>query len=349
MKSFLGLTYGLKNFEIILVDDSNDGTFEKLQTYSSMPNLKIFHRYSREGWKGGALNFAIRYLDKNSKYALIIDADHIVENDLLEKCIQCFAYDRKLVAVQGFPVPSIGSQSNWISRGTFFRLARRNLIEFVAKEQMALPIQITGSLFMIRSDSLRAIRFSHDLTEDWELTLSLHLQDPSLNYKRILFHPFLTAHCEAPTKLNAYFKQRSRVSEGHTRGFKKRFIEIIRSPLSLKEKIELLFTGMNYAKFLAILALVVFDCVRFLTGDILPANTYYLFISSLAIQAIALSLYLGNNIMSIFLIGSQSLNQKDVLFLTALNMCTFVAMVIGSIFGLLREKGTFYKSERKKH
>lgn len=104
---------------------------------------------------------------------------------------------------------------------------------------------------------------------------------------------------------------------------------------------------MNYAKFLAILALVVFDCVTLLTGDINPANTYYLFVSSLAIQVAAFFLYVGYNMMSVDLLGSQYFNQKDVLFLTALNLCTFAAMVIGSIFGLTRQKGTFYKSKRK--
>lgn len=191
MKSFLALTYGAKNFEIIIVDDSNDGTFERLQKYSSVPNLKIFHRTSRDGWKGGALNLAIRHLNTKSKYSLIIDADHVVENDLLDKCVAIFARGRKLTSVQGFPIPSIGAQSSWVSRGVFFRWVRRNLVEFVAKEQMALPIQLTGSLFMIRSDVLREIEFSNDLTEDWELTLALYLQNRGFAYKKNSFPPIL--------------------------------------------------------------------------------------------------------------------------------------------------------------
>jgi cellulose synthase/poly-beta-1,6-N-acetylglucosamine synthase-like glycosyltransferase len=347
MKSISELSYGLENFEVIAVDDSNDGTVNKLQKWlEDMPNLKVFYRNSRKGWKGGALNFAISKMCLRSAYALVVDADHVLERDTLEKCVQCFASYNNLVAVQGFPIPSIGSQNSWVSRGIFFRLARRNLIEFVAKGKMELPVQLTGSLFMIRADVLRKTRFSHDLTEDWELTLALHLQDHGLNYNRILFHPFLIAYCEAPSRLYAYFRQRSRVSEGHTRGFKKRFPHILRGPLSIKEKTELLFTGMQYAKFLLISALLAVTCARLFTDEIIPIGSTFFFITSLAIQAVALSIYVVNNIVSTYILGNQNFNYKDILFLVALNLCTFSAFVVGSLRGLLRQKGTFFKTER---
>jgi cellulose synthase/poly-beta-1,6-N-acetylglucosamine synthase-like glycosyltransferase len=347
MKSFTELTYGHENFEVIVVDDSNDGTSDRLQKWQDdIPNMKILHRNSREGWKGGALNLAIQEMDRTSAYALVVDADHVPEKDLLEKGVQCFASYNNLVAVQGFPIPSIGAQNSWVSRGICFRLARRNLIEFVAKEKLELPIQITGSLFMIRADVLRRIRFSHDLTEDWELTLALHLQDHGLNYKRILFHPSLVSYCEAPSRLYTYFRQRSRISEGHTRGFKKRLSNILRGPLSIKEKLELFFTGMQYAKFLLILALLVVTCARLFTDDIVPIGSTLLFVTSLVIQAVALSIYVGHNVLSIHMLGSQNFSYKDILFLVALNVCTFSAFVVGSLRGLLRQNGVFYKTER---
>ena len=347
MKSFSALTYGFENFQVIVVDDSDDRTLDKLQKWQEdIPNMKVLHRNSRKGWKGGALNLAIHEMDRRSAYALVVDADHIVEKDLLEKFVQYFAKDEKLAAVQGSPIPSIGAQSGWVYRGICFRLARRNMIEFVAKEEMELPLQITGSLFMIRADVLRRTGFSHDLTEDWDLTLALHLQDHGLSYKRILFHPSLVAYCEAPSRLYTYFRQRSRISEGHTRGFKKRFSNILKGPLSIKEKIELFFTGMQYAKFLLILALLVVTCARLFTDDIIPIGSTLFFVTSLVIQAVALSIYVGNNIVSIYMLGSQNFNYKDMLFLAVLNVCTFSAFVVGSLRGLLRQKGTFFKTER---
>jgi cellulose synthase/poly-beta-1,6-N-acetylglucosamine synthase-like glycosyltransferase len=347
MTSFSEMTYGLENFEVIVVDDSNDGTLDKLEKWlQDMPNLKVLHRNSRKGWKGGALNLGIQEMDRRSSLALIVDADHMPEKDLLQKFTQCFASNTNLVAVQGFPIPSIGSQKSWVSRGIFFRLARRNLIEFIAKEKMKLPLQITGSVFMIRAAVLQRTRFSHDLTEDWELTLAIHLQDHGLNSKEILFHPSLISYCEAPSRLLTYFRQRSRISEGHTRGFKKRFSGIIRGPLSIKEKVELLFTGMQYVKFLLILALFAVTCARLFTDDIIPIGSTLLFVTSLAVQTVALSIYVGNNILSTNLLSSQNFNYKDMIFLVVLNVCTFSAFVIGSLRGLLTDKGTFYKTER---
>ncbi|MGI0010291.1 MAG: glycosyltransferase, partial [Nitrosopumilaceae archaeon] len=347
MRSCHELTYGLQNFEVIVVDDSNDGTFDELKKWLKvMPNIKIVHRNKRVGWKGGAINLAVQSMDKKSAYALIVDADHVLDRDALQKFVQCFMNSNKLVAVQGFPIPSIGSQNSWVARGIYFRLARRNLIEFVAKNNMELPLQITGSLFMIRSDVFKKIRFSHEMTEDWELTLDLHLKQHIFNYKKILFYPYAISHCEAPARLYTYFKQRLRVSEGHTRSFKKRIPNLLRSNISVIKKIELFFTGTQYAKFLLILALGIVNSLRIVSDDILPIESSIFFVTSLAIQTFSLVLYVVNNIISTHILGNHNFNYTDVLYLITLNVCTFPAFVIGSLRGALRKNGTFHKTER---
>lgn len=347
MSSCSQLTYGRNNFEIIIVDDSTDETFRELKKWqSTILNLKIFNRISRDGWKGGALNMAIQKMNKKGTYALIVDADHVLETDTLQKFMECFTVSKnKLAAVQGFPIPSIGSQENWIARGVYFRLVKRNLIEFVAKNDMELPMQITGSLFMIRSNVLRKVKFSHDLTEDWELTLDLHLKHQTLDYKKIIFYPVAIAHCEAPVKMYAYFKQRLRVSEGHTRSFRKQLSGIFRSSLPIWEKIELFFTGSQYAKFLLIFVLIVVDLLRIVSADILPIESSLFFASSVAIQAFSLFLYVINNLVSTNLLGTH-FGYKDVLYLVAINACTFPAFVIGSMRGIFRQSGIFHKTER---
>jgi len=347
MSSCAKLTYGRNNFEIIIVDDSIDETFQELEKWQSIiPNLRIFHRTNRDGWKGGALNMIIQAMNKKSKYALIVDADHVLEKDTLQKFMDCFTVsNNNLTVVQGFPIPSIGSQENWISRGVYFRLVKRNLIEFVAKNNMELPMQITGSLFMIRSSVLKKVKFSHDLTEDWELTLDLYLKHKVHDYKKIIFHPLAIAHCESPVKLYTYFKQRLRVSEGHTRGFKKQLLNLFKSSLPLWKKIELCFTGSQYTKFLLIGILIVADLFRLVSDDILPIESSLFFVSSVTIQAFSLSLYVINNIVSTDLLGTH-FNYKDAVYLIAINVCTFPAFVIGSLRGILRQKGVFHKTDR---
>ena len=43
--------------------------------------------------------------------------------------------------------------------------------EDFAKNKLDLPVQIADTVFMIRSETIKAIGFSEDLTEDWELTV----------------------------------------------------------------------------------------------------------------------------------------------------------------------------------
>lgn len=162
---------------------------------------------------------------------------------------------------------------NWISRAIDFRLSQRNMFEFAVKDLLNLPVQITGrSLFMIRADIIKSIKFSTDLCEDWVLTLDVYccssnlplllssstttdlmmtsnctahsISNPPSGKKifsnhnmisvkpRIIFEQGIVSFCEASTDLVAYFRQRMRVSEGHTRGLRRMIRCIIQSKSS---------------------------------------------------------------------------------------------------------------------
>ena len=69
-----------------------------------------------------------------------------------------------------------------------------------------------------------------------------------------------------------------RVSEGHTRGFRKRLINTLRnSKLPLFYKIELLLMGLRYAKYILHIIIIIFDiAIVFEKGidNILNDNIY---------------------------------------------------------------------------
>lgn len=102
---------------------------------------------------------------------------------------------------------------------------------------------------MIKSDIIRDIGFSTDLCEDWDLTLDLNFhrsiqsqeytksQGDYNNSKTIFFNPLLTSYCETTTKFRAYFRQSIRVSEGHTRGFRRKFLTILTSKIDVFNKL----------------------------------------------------------------------------------------------------------------
>lgn len=62
------------NYEIVIVDDSNDGVTTQIMKKFEEKYLrggvhipvKVLHRETRAGWKGGALNYALQSLDPRS-------------------------------------------------------------------------------------------------------------------------------------------------------------------------------------------------------------------------------------------------------------------------------------------
>jgi cellulose synthase/poly-beta-1,6-N-acetylglucosamine synthase-like glycosyltransferase len=367
MKSCAALTYNQNKFEIIVVDDSDDETFHILKNWEKkIQNLKVIHRSNRKGWKGGALNVALNNMNPKSSYALIVDADNVLPSRILESFVsrfnECSLKEKNIVEViQGYPIPTVyynnnndnnskldtfdqvGDYSNWVSKAIDFRLAKRNLIEFMAKDKLSLPIQITGSLFMMRSEVIKLLGFSEDLTEDWDLTLDLYLspdgilpyysncgdrlQGSNIGTRKVFYDPALTSYSSTITKFRAYFRQRMRVSEGHTRGFRKNIINILTSNIRVKDKIEFFFVGLQYSKFIAVVTLIIIDLILLLSA--------------------ILSVAIGVTFMALDVCATiRSYNIKDVLNSLFLSLCTIPAFVMGSLYGLFEDEGIFYKTER---
>jgi cellulose synthase/poly-beta-1,6-N-acetylglucosamine synthase-like glycosyltransferase len=411
LNSFVALSYPNDKFEIIVVDDSTDDTYQKIQTrLPDLQNLKVVHRENRAGWKGGALNIALDAMDKRTSNVLVVDADNILLADTLERLVSLFIeeqylYNEKgvsIVAIQGFPISKSnleagddewvikGESGNWISRAIDFRLSQRNMIEFAAKDLLDLPVQITGSLFMIRSDIIKSVKFSTDLCEDWELTLDVYccsshlplLSSPTdvkvtldstttqstrnppsgkkifsnpdmISFKpRIIFDRELVSFCEASNDLLAYFRQRMRVSEGHTRGLRRKIRCIIQSKtLSPFEKLELFLNGLQYAKFIFVLGIGILDILlilMFLLGSYNNNQELMnLFGISLSLQAANLSISIARIMWAAKICRPvRRYDIKDALSLLALYVITTPAFVVGSLRGFFRNKGTFYKTSR---
>ena len=375
MISCASLTYNRDKFEIIVVDDSEDGTFDVLMNWKqSIPNLKVIYRNDRTGWKGGALNLALKNININSSYVLVLDADSILVNDILERFVSHFSKHNSngncIDVIQGYPIARVfnndtslnSTNINWVARGVEFRLAQRNMIEFLAKDRINLPIQITGNLFMIRSDLIKQFEFSNDLCEDWKLTLDIYYHDIIIssygdegnynscrnsNSKKVIFDPLLVSYCEAPTKLASYFRQRMRVSEGHTRAFRTNLIKILTSKMALINKMEFFIIGIQYAKLIPLLALIIIDFTILISNGIDFIINNNLMKITLIIQIANLLTIIGTSLMAIPLCSNvEKYNIRDSFYLSLLNLCTMPAFVIGSLRGLFRKDGIFYKTER---
>jgi cellulose synthase/poly-beta-1,6-N-acetylglucosamine synthase-like glycosyltransferase len=398
MRSCAALTYNRDNFEIIVVDDdSEDNTYDIVKKWTDkIPNLKIVRRSNRsDGWKGGVLNLALKNMNINSSYILVVDADNILPSNILEVFVSCFtnfspkAELNGVNVIQGYPMPLLYSDSNdnrfhnlersiigngrsntnWVARAINFRLAQRYMIEFAAKDRMNLPLQIVGSLFMIRSEVIRSIGFSNDLSEDWDLTLDLYLslscnhsfinmqqqyydKFKSKNAMIIRFDPSLVSYYDPITSLISYLRQRMRVSEGHTRGFRRKFVRILSSKmLYFTDKIELLFTGLQYAKFISLFGIIVIDLFMILlntqTGLLYMIGNNDLLKLTLLVQAANLFTAIGIACMSMHICHNiRNYNTKDILYFLFLTLLTIPFVMFGSIRGLVTNEGIFYRTER---
>lgn len=349
------LNYNEDRFEVIVVDDSTDSTAKILEKWTErMKNLKVIRRKQRIGSKGAALNLGLEYLREDSSWIIIIDADTILPPDIIEQFLFLLnETEEDWQAIQGYCIPynnhfnpNIDS-SNWVSRGIEFRLAQRNMIEFVARNRLCLPVQITGNLFMIKTSIFKDFHFSNDICEDWDLTLSLYLsrhQSKTCN-KKISFYENLNASNQAPTSFSSYFKQRLRVSEGHTRGFIKNIPKLIVQKQSIKNKIEIFFTGFRYLQYILILSLLLLDLITLLQQGSPTFHSY--FIMSLAIQCLCLfAVILVNSVGLVICSRSRRYNFTFFISKLLVEITTLPALIIGTLTGIFRKKGVFHRTLR---
>jgi len=160
----------------------------------------------------------------------------------------------------------------------------------------------------------------------------------------------LVSYSEITNNIIPYFRQRMRVSEGHTRAFRKNIIKIVENEnLNLLSKVELFFIGLRYVKYIYIIFLVIMNIFFLITQGIHSILTNDFIRISIGIQGLSLIIYIIYNILSLkvnYETVTREFTFKDILYLFLLNICTMPAFVIGSFLGFLRSKGNFYRTKR---
>jgi exosortase/archaeosortase family protein len=250
------------NYEVVVVDDSNDGTVSLLKEWilkqleSAKPKFKIIHRDNRKGFKGGALNEALKHTDPRAQYVVVLDADFVPDPGLLRKFIGYFILhgpngngnggtkyaDGKLAAVQGYQWHALNRAENWLTRGVSCEFSGSYMVDRTFQEVAGTMKMVAGSVYMIRADLLQKYGWSESITEDWELTLRLYEE----GYK-VLYTPLIQAPAECPSTLGKLIRQRMRWAEGHTFNVKKHFLSVLSSrKIGVREKLEFLYFAPYY-------------------------------------------------------------------------------------------------------
>jgi len=279
LKACTSLDY--ENYEVIVADDSIDETVEILKKWKDHPKVKVIHRESRKGWKGGALNEALKQMDPRAEYVMVFDADFVPPPDIVQQFLPYFGNNtngnrngnngnnrlngnnssvnkdeyqriiekleewyrkRELAVVQGYQWHYLNAGENWLTKGIRAEYSSSYVIERTSQELIGSMKMIAGSVFMIKADIIKKYAWSTSMTEDWELTLRLYLDGYKVSYT-----PYIQAPAECPSTIPQLTRQRMRWAEGHTYNVKKYFWEVLRSPkISTREKLEFAYYAPYY-------------------------------------------------------------------------------------------------------
>src|SRR5437773_3518185 len=260
-------SFDYENYEVIVVDDSTDETVELLKRWKEHPRVRVIHRSSRKGFKGGALQEALRRMNPRTEYVMIFDADFVPPADAIWHFLDYFGRLTKakngnghngnghqktasgapqngdrLAVVQGYQWHMLNASENWVTKGVRAEFSGSYVLERAGQELFGAMKMISGSVYMIRADVLRKLGWSTSITEDWELTIRLYLA----GYK-VLYTPYIQAPAECVSEVRRLIKQRMRWAEGHTFNVRKYFWPILRSPnLTWQEKLEFVYYAPYY-------------------------------------------------------------------------------------------------------
>jgi cellulose synthase/poly-beta-1,6-N-acetylglucosamine synthase-like glycosyltransferase len=257
-------------YEVVVVDDSNDESVEILQRWRDRPRFKILHRTSRKGYKGGALQEALKVTDPRAEYVVIFDADSVPFPDSIERLLPYFyrvsegSVNRPLestfgrseppsepgqikrraevAAVQSYQWHVLNKSESWLTEAVRAEYSGSYMVERPFQDAVGALKMIAGTAYMIRADVLREVGWGTSITEDWELTLKLYAR----GYK-VAYTPWAETPAECVSTFARLARQRMRWAEGHTYNVRKWFLPIMRSRhLTPLEKGEFLYDSTYY-------------------------------------------------------------------------------------------------------
>ena len=337
------------NYEVILVDDSTDGSMEVLEPWTQVKNFKVIHRDTRDGFKGGALTHALRAMNPRAEYVAIFDADAVPFPDVLHDLLTHFYAQggghpqpiAEVGAVQSYQWHVLNKSESWLTAAVRTEYAGSYMIERPFQQVLGSMKMIAGTAYMIRAGLLRELGWGRSLTEDWELTLRLYAR----GYK-VVYTPYAETPAECVATFSRLARQRMRWAEGHSYNVNRWFVTILRSPhLSLMEKAEFIYYGLYYLQ----AAVFMVGSAAWLVSDLvlnvrIPEWTALLGWSLLFSNLFALPLM---NLGGLLLEGAPRRDYSGVLGAVALSFLLVPFQAWASIKGLFEKReGPWFRTPK---
>jgi len=272
-----------ENYEVIVADDSIDETVEILKKWKDHPKVKVIHRESRKGWKGGALNEALKRMDPRAEYVMVFDADFVPPSDIIQQFLPYFGNNTNGNHNGNNHLNGNHSNGNdrTVSKDEYQRIIEK-LEQWYQKRELAVvqgyqwhylnagenwltkgiraeysssyviertSQELIGSMKMI-AGSVFMIKADIIKKHTWSTSMT---EDWELTLRlyldgyKVSYTPYIQAPAECPSTIPQLAKQRMRWAEGHTFNVKKYFWEVFRSPkISTREKLEFVYYAPYY-------------------------------------------------------------------------------------------------------
>jgi cellulose synthase/poly-beta-1,6-N-acetylglucosamine synthase-like glycosyltransferase len=253
LDSCIRLDYPREKLEILVIDDSTDKTTDIVNDYCSrFPSIiKVIRRHSRQGFKAGALQEALRR--SQGEFIAIFDADYVPPPDFLRRIIPYLYISEDIAFVQA-RVGHLNSHSTWVTKAVSLAIDGYFLVEQRARFAANLLPHFLGTSGVFRRKAIESAGgwSSDTLVEDLDLSIRLQLA----GWKHI-YVPEVVCSGEVPPTLSVFVRQQMRWAKGFSECLRKYWRTILyHKSLTLFQKIESLFQLACY--FIFVLGVVGF-------------------------------------------------------------------------------------------
>ncbi|NOY90397.1 MAG: glycosyltransferase [Deltaproteobacteria bacterium] len=223
-------------FDVQVLDDSTDDTVGMVADAVAAlraRGVEASHvrRGHRRGFKAGALADALALTD--APFLLLLDADFVPPEDLLERCIPHF--EQANVACVQTRWGHLNRDASALTRGQALGIDVHFSVEQRARAAAGWPVCFNGSGGVWRRAAIDAAGgWSADtLTEDLDLSYRAWLEG-----YRVVYLDDVVCPAEIPEHIGAFKAQQRRWARGSTATARKLLGRIWRSPASVGEKLQ---------------------------------------------------------------------------------------------------------------
>lgn len=237
------LDYPRELLEIIVVDDSDDGTTEIVEGFikEAETQIRLIRRRGREGFKAGALQRALEASEGD--VIAIFDADYIPSRDFLKRVIPYLYMDDRIAFVQA-RWTYIDGEFSWYAKAISLAIDIYNKVDQAARYLSNLIPHFNGTCAVFRKKALLDVGGwnADTLAEDLDLSIRLKMR----GWKHV-YLPELEVPGEIPPTFKALKNQQYRWARGFTECLKKHWKAlIVEKSLTIPQRFESLIYLATY-------------------------------------------------------------------------------------------------------